>query len=140
MVLDQLKKLPHQQRETPHLELMADIVQPFDIVAFQEVADNIGQLSELLSILGSGWDVIYTDVAENQERLGYVFKTNRVQPTGLAAELAMRGYEQARIVIEGIDPKEDPFTGFNRNPYMVPPIEDRKPDSDDWLTFSPASS
>ena len=114
-----LTNLGLQERDTPHLQLMADIMRPFDIVAFQEVADHIGQLNQLLGFLGNGWDVIYTDIAGNDERLGYVYKTNRVQPTGLAAELAMRGYERATIVIEGIDPEEDPFTGFNRNPYIL---------------------
>ena len=107
-----------QERQDRHLDLMADIIRPFDIVAFQEVADDIAHLITLKSKLGNEWDVIYTDIAGNQERLGFFYKTNRIEPTGLAAELAMRGYERARITIEGIDPEDDPFTGFNRNPYI----------------------
>jgi endonuclease/exonuclease/phosphatase family metal-dependent hydrolase len=39
-------------------------------------------------------------------------------PTGLAAELAMRGYERAKITIEEVE-VEGGFPGFNRNPYMM---------------------
>ena len=37
-------------------------------------------------------------------------------PTGLAAELAMRGYERERIIVEDVE--TEPFEGFNRNPFM----------------------
>ena len=108
-----------QERERSHIELMANIIHPFDIVAFQEVADDVKHFNLLLSIMGAEWDFIYSDIAGNEERLGYIYKTDRVKPTGLAAELAMRGYERAKIIIDGIDPEEGPFTGFNRNPYMA---------------------
>lgn len=108
-----------QDRKEPHLEVMADILKPFDLIAVQEIADDLTQFDTLLGFLGSKWNCIYTDIAGNYERLAYIYRTDRVQPTGLAAELAMRGYERARIIIEGIDPEEEPFTGFNRNPYMV---------------------
>jgi endonuclease/exonuclease/phosphatase family metal-dependent hydrolase len=108
-----------QERKTKHLELMANIIEPFDVIAFQEVADDLVHFLKIVSILGKDWDYLHSDIAGNKERLGFIFKTTRVQPTGLAAELAMRGYERAKIEIEGIDPEEDPFTGFNRNPYMA---------------------
>lgn len=108
-----------QERSIKHFELMANIISPFDIVAFQEVADDISQLNSLLSILGQNWDFIYSDIAGNNERLGYLYRKDRVVPTGLAAELAMRGYERAKILIDGIEPEEEPFEGFNRNPYMA---------------------
>jgi endonuclease/exonuclease/phosphatase family metal-dependent hydrolase len=108
-----------QDRKQQHIALMADIIKPFDILAFQEVADDLGHFSTLLSLLGDDWDAFYSDIAGNNERLGYLYRKDRVTPTGLAAELAMRGYERARIIIEGIDPEEDPFPGFNRNPYIA---------------------
>lgn len=114
-----------QKRKAAHLEIMAEILKPFDVVAVQEVADNLKDLSSLLSKLGSDWDTIYTDIAGNKERLAYLFDTRRVSTTGLFAELAMRSYERQRVVIEEIgedfkgfkQPEE--FGGFNRNPYIV---------------------
>lgn len=105
-----------QKREDVHLEIMAEIVRPFDVVAIQEVADNLDHLHTLLLKLGNDWDAVYTDIAGNQERLGYLFNRKRVTPTGLAAELAMRGYERHKIIIEDII---EEFEGFNRNPYIM---------------------
>lgn len=105
-----------QERKDVHLAIMAEIVKPFDIVAIQEVADNLDHLRALLLKLGNDWDAIYTDTAGNKERLGYLYNSKRVTPTGLAAELAMRGYERQKIVIEDVTAE---FEGFNRNPYIV---------------------
>jgi endonuclease/exonuclease/phosphatase family metal-dependent hydrolase len=115
-----LTNFGQQKRLKGHLQIMAEIIRPFDVVAIQEVADNLSHLDNLMKELGSGWDAVYTDPAGNEERLGYIYKTARVKPIGLAAELAMRGYERAKISIEGIGPEdESQFPGFNRNPYMV---------------------
>lgn len=111
-----LTNFGEQERQDEHIEIMAEVIKPFDIVAIQEVADNLDHLNTFLSKLGGDWDAIYTDIADNRERLGYLFNRTRVVPTGLAAELAMRGYERQRIVIEEIT---EEFEGFNRNPYMV---------------------
>lgn len=105
-----------QERENGHIEIMAEIIRSFDVVAVQEVADDLEHLESLMAKLGTGWDVTYTDVAGNQERLAYIFNTRRVVTTSLAAELAMRAYERQRIVIEDV---EEEFEGFNRNPYIV---------------------
>jgi endonuclease/exonuclease/phosphatase family metal-dependent hydrolase len=115
-----LTNFGQQQRQKEHLQIMAEIIRPFDVVAIQEVADSLKHFEMLMKELGNGWDAVYTDPAGNNERLGYIYKTNRVKRTGLAAELAMRGYERAKIWIEGIEiPDENQFPGFNRNPYMV---------------------
>lgn len=114
-----------QKRTNKHFRIMAEVIKPFDVVAVQEVADNLKHLEKLRSRLGKDWDTIYTDIAGNQERLGYLFNTKRIVPTGLAAELAIRGYERKEIKIEiGDVTEETEFEGFNRNPYMVSFIAD----------------
>lgn len=105
-----------QKREDIHLEMMAEILKPFDVIAVQEIADDLEHLRSLLSKLGGNWFAIYTDIAGNDERLAYIYNRNRVVPTGLAAELAMRSYQHQEIVIGEI---VEQFEGFNRNPYMV---------------------
>lgn len=109
-----------QERTAEHIELMAEVIKPFDVVAIQELADNLSDFELLLDKLGSGWSALYSDIAGNQERLGYLYRKSRVKPTGLAAELAMLGYERRRIRIAGVtlEDKGD-FPGFNRNPYIV---------------------
>jgi endonuclease/exonuclease/phosphatase family metal-dependent hydrolase len=107
-----------QEREEDHLRIMADILRPFDLVAVQEVADNLDHLDELMDYLGDEWDYWYTDVGGNQERLAYLYDAERVLPTGLAAELAMRQHERLRVTVDDVE-VEGGFPGFNRNPYML---------------------
>ena len=115
-----LTNFGRQERGDEHLRLMAEIVGLFDLVAVQEVADDLGQMNTMLEMLGGNWNFVYTDIAGNQERLGYLFDTTRLVPTGLAAELAMRSYERKRIVVEvGDQQEESSFEGFNRNPFML---------------------
>jgi len=110
-----------QKRQKAHLQLMADIIGRFDVVALQEIADDLTHLDEVLGFLGGGWRAIYTDIAGNAERAAYVFDSARVTPSGLAAELAMRGYELPVIEVEGLaaDVAKSNAGGFNRNPFMV---------------------
>lgn len=111
-----LTNFGEQDRENSHLQIMAEIIKPFDIVALQEIADDITDLKRLLRFLGAGWDLYYSDIAGNRERLGYLYRMDRATPFGLSAELAMRGYERRRITIDDV---EEEFPGFNRNPYLL---------------------
>jgi endonuclease/exonuclease/phosphatase family metal-dependent hydrolase len=95
---------------------MANIISPFDVVAVQEIADDLTDFYRLVDTLGQDWDYYYTDIAGNHERLAYLYRAGRLIPTGLAAELAMRAYQRQRIVIEEVT---EEFEGFNRNPYML---------------------
>jgi endonuclease/exonuclease/phosphatase family metal-dependent hydrolase len=109
-----------QNRRPDHLKIMSKIISYFDLIAIQEIADNLDHFNEMLSLLGSEWDSVYTDIAGNQERLGYIFDKNKVQPVGLVSELALRGYEKKKITIQLGDIEESmTFEGFNRNPYMI---------------------
>ena len=105
-----------QRRRERHLRLMAEIIRPFDLMAVQEIADDLTDFHDLVDLLGEDWDYYYTDTAGNRERLAYLFRGERVVPMGLAAELAMRGYERRRISIEEVSME---FEGFNRNPYLL---------------------
>ena len=80
-----------QKRESSHLRLMAEIIKSFDVVAIQEVADDVTQLYELLTFLSGNWKVMYTDIAGNYERLGYLYQENRVQPSAPASCLKSEG-------------------------------------------------
>lgn len=104
-----------QKRKQEHIQIMAEILRPFHVVALQEIADDLSHLNDLIVALGAGWEVFYTDIAGNRERLAYLYR-EPVKPTGLAAELALRSFERQRILIEEVS---EVFEGFNRNPYML---------------------
>jgi endonuclease/exonuclease/phosphatase family metal-dependent hydrolase len=100
------------KRNLRAMAYIAEIIRRFDVVAIQEVKEDLSGLRLLMDWLGPDWGFIVTDVtagsAGNTERLAYVFDRRRVQPAGLAGE----------IVLPPTD-KGDPAQQFARTPYIV---------------------
>ena len=88
-----------------------------DVIAVQEVKDNIRALRDTLKILGHNWSLILTDVNKgkvgNGERMAYLFDTRRVQMSGLAGELVVPE-EWEDDINDGALAKQ-----FVRSPYAV---------------------
>ncbi len=107
-----------QVRSQDDLRLMAHILKRFDVVAIQEVKDNLSDFSEIMSYLGRHYEAVFTDPAGNNERMAFVYDSNRVQTRELFAELALvdRTRKSIRVQFKG---KTLNFKGFNRNPFMV---------------------
>ncbi len=72
---------------------IAEIVSRFDLVAIQEVRDDLKALKELVRILGGWWRYIVTDVTigtrGNKERMAFVFDGRKVRFGGLAGEIVL---------------------------------------------------
>jgi endonuclease/exonuclease/phosphatase family metal-dependent hydrolase len=99
-----------RQREA--LYYIAEIIDHFDIVALQEVRDDLSSLEKVMDILGGSWDYLLTDVTAgtqgNKERMAFVFDTRKVRFGGLAGE----------IVIPPVK-KGVPSGQYARTPFMV---------------------
>ncbi|HEX8050010.1 MAG TPA: endonuclease/exonuclease/phosphatase family protein [Solirubrobacterales bacterium] len=111
------------KRDLGSLLRIAEVVGRFDVVAIQEVQNDIRALRHLLKALGDRYTVILTDAVEDDkgddERLAFVFDQERVQVSGLACEL---------VVPLNWSTKKKPKTGisqlaldrqFARTPYAV---------------------
>lgn len=92
------RKWDSDENDSPKRDLhsilcIAEIIKRFDVIAVQEVKDNIRALRDTLKILGHNWSLILTDVNKgkvgNGERMAYLFDTRRVQMSGLAGELVV---------------------------------------------------
>ena len=72
---------------------IAEIVARFDLVAIQEVRQDLRALNKLMDILGSNYSVIFTDVTEgtkgNGERMAFVYDKRKVRFGGLMGELVL---------------------------------------------------
>jgi endonuclease/exonuclease/phosphatase family metal-dependent hydrolase len=81
------------RRDWHALACIAAIIERFDICAIQEAGRNTTALRALLDRLGTRYRVIASDVSEgdagNDERLAYIYDTERVQPSGLVGELVL---------------------------------------------------
>jgi len=75
------------------LQYIAEIINHFDLVAVQEVKENLSDLKRLIKILGNWWEYIVTDVvagpAGNTERIAFLYDTRKVRFDHLAGEVTM---------------------------------------------------
>lgn len=86
---------------------IAEIMNRFDIIAVQEVNENLRDFDLLMGVLGRHFDYIFTDVTEghagNDERMVFVYDTRKVSFTKMAGEVVLPGET----------------TQFARTPYVV---------------------
>ena len=75
------------------IHYIAEIINHFDLVALQEVKENLADLKQLVRVLGSWWDYIVTDVvaggAGNTERIAYLYDTRKVRFDHMAGEVTL---------------------------------------------------
>lgn len=75
------------------LAYIAEIVSRFDLVALQEVREDLRALNRLRARLGPTWDYVVSDVTEgtagNGERLAFLYDRHKVQFLGIAGELVI---------------------------------------------------
>jgi endonuclease/exonuclease/phosphatase family metal-dependent hydrolase len=80
-------------RDEEALYYIAEIISRFDLIAIQELRDDITDLEKTLRTIGSWWKVLYTDVTAgkrgNQERTGFLYDSRKIIFGGLAGEIVM---------------------------------------------------
>ncbi|MET0242853.1 MAG: endonuclease/exonuclease/phosphatase family protein [Flavitalea sp.] len=98
---------------------IAEIISKFDIIAVQEIREDLAALRKLMSLLGSQWSYIMTDITAgkqgNGERLAFIFDSRKVKFGGLAGEMVLPPFERK-------DPETgqtiyDPVRQLVRTPY-----------------------
>jgi hypothetical protein len=89
---------------------IAEIITHFDLVAIQEVRDDLRALDKLQEILGGWWKYIVTDVTEgtagNRERMAFLYDSRKVTFGGLAGEVVLP------------DSKKERSLQFARTPFL----------------------
>jgi endonuclease/exonuclease/phosphatase family metal-dependent hydrolase len=105
------------KRDLHSVLCIAEIISRFDVIAIQEVKDNIRALRDTLKVLGKNWSFILTDVNKgkvgNGERMAYLFDTRRVHLSGLAGELVVPEEWEENIGEYALSKQ------FVRSPYAV---------------------
>ncbi|HXF00097.1 MAG TPA: endonuclease/exonuclease/phosphatase family protein [Solirubrobacterales bacterium] len=105
-----------QERRQPDHQLLAEVCSWFDIVAIQEVNDNLAGLRGLRECLGQGYEVLFSDASGNMERQAFVWDARRVRLLGKVGRLAIPPSQLDQIRLPGFDVS---FRGFDRGPYMA---------------------
>lgn len=104
-------------REDEPLYYIAEIIDHFDLVAVQEVRDNLKALERLMDLLGSWWKYLITDVTEgrpgNRERMAFLYDSRKVHFGGLAGEVVIPSTKKSgNNVLE-------PAKQLARTPFLV---------------------
>jgi len=101
-------------RTIEDLYYIAEIISRFDVLAVQEVCDDLSPLENLMGLLGNDYSYIVTDVTEgrsgNGERLGFIYDQRKVSFKGVAGELVLPDNMQI------ID--DEKRRQFSRTPFM----------------------
>ena len=75
------------------IQYIAEIINHFDLVAVQEVKENLGDLKKLIRVLGDWWEYIVTDMvagsAGNTERIAFLYDTRKVRFDHVAGEVTL---------------------------------------------------
>lgn len=110
---------------------LAEMIACFDLVAIQEVNEDLGPFRKLMRILGREWDYIVTDVTEgsggNGERMAFVYNTEKVWFRKVAGEVVLPDGQLvvARKKVRAKDHPDVPATTvetrqqFARSPFLV---------------------
>jgi len=105
----------HKRRQSD-FKVIAAVLSWFEIVAIQEVADNLIDFDLILEELPKHFHCVFNDRAGNDERSAYIYDTRRVTLGPKIGEVVIVESDRKNIKLSGI--KRD-FEGFNRNPYLA---------------------
>lgn len=96
-------------RMTESLYYIAEIISRFDLIAIQEVRDNLQDLNSVCRILGSDWGIFTSVVTQgasgNKERLSFLYDKRTVSFRNIAGQ----------IILPGALNEEQ----FARSPYII---------------------
>lgn len=111
-----IANLGAQQRRPQDHKLLAEIVSWFDLVAVQEVRDDLSGLRAILDELPAGWRMLVSDASGNDERLAFLYDGAKVEQLEKVGEIAIPPSELGDIKLPGVT---QAFRGFDRNPYLA---------------------
>ena len=109
---------------------IAEMMACFDLIAVQEMNEDLAPFRKLMRILGREWDYIVTDVTEGQggngERMAFVYNTEKVWFRKVAGEIVLpegqlvvaqkkvRAKDQPDIPSTSVETKQQ----FSRSPFL----------------------
>jgi len=101
-------------RSNEDFQYIAEIIARFDVIAVQEICNDLYPLEKVMYLLGNDYNYIVTDVTEgaggNHERLGFIYDKNKVKFKGVAGELVLPSKMQ---ITQG-----EKKLQFSRTPFM----------------------
>ena len=92
-------------------DLLKNTLQNFDLIAIQEVMDDLSGLEHLVELLGKNYGMVVSDITGTKpgssgspERLGFIFNWKKIQRTALASDIS---YDRSEIAKSLYDNRSD---------------------------------
>lgn len=104
-----------KRREHDH-RLLAEMLGWFDLVAIQEVADDLSGLRAVQEMLPKRYRVLISDTAGNDERTAFLYDSEKVELLELAGRLSIPVNAMRFIKLPGV---KQEFRGFDRSPFLA---------------------
>lgn len=111
-----IANLGEQKRRDKDHRILAEIISWFDIIALQEVKDNLSGLRGIQNYLPGSYRTTFSDKGGNDERMVYLYDANKISQLEKVGEVAVPPKEIKYIKLPGIRRK---FKWFDRNPYLA---------------------
>ena len=101
------RRLNPSPRLSEALLYIAEVISAFDLVAMQEVNEDMTEFQTMMHLLGPHWDYIMTDQSGNMERMAFVYDRRKILFRHVAGEIVLPAKK-------GKEPIQ-----FNRTPFVV---------------------
>jgi len=122
-----IANLGGQKRTDKDLSLIAHLMSRFDLIAVQEIKGNFRNFEKIVKMM-NGYDYIMSDSGGNNERLGFIYKTEKIELGKLFAEVAIpeKDFSTLTVNVPWTYYNEKRvevfyklrFTPFDRNPFI----------------------
>lgn len=105
-----------QDRTADDYRLLAEVISWFDVVAIQEVNDDLEGLRGIQAALPKSWRALFSEAAGNNERSAFLFDSDRVTGLEKVGRLSIPPSQLKQIKLPG---SKQAFQGFDRGPYLA---------------------
>lgn len=105
-----------QERRDEDYRLIAEIISWFDLIALQEVNDDLEGLREIEKQLPDRYRTIFSDPGGNNERFAFLYDEEKVKLLEEVGRVTVPPKDLPDIRLSGVKAE---FKGFDRNPYLA---------------------
>lgn len=105
-----------QDRRGDDYRLLAEVCGWFDLIALQEVNDDLEGLRGIQAELPDPYGVVFSEAAGNNERQAFLYDSRKVALTEKVGRLSIPPSQLRHIKLPG---SKQPFAGFDRGPYLA---------------------
>lgn len=111
-----IANLGAQDRREKDYRLLAEVIGWFDLVAVQEVNDDLRGLRGIQAQLPDRYRAVFSDAGGNQERFAFLYDTDKAALAEEVGELTIPAADLAKVKLPDIPAR---FVGFDRNPMLA---------------------